>query len=223
MRYTEFTPFDLWLLAQGLGVTVALFLVTSAIGLVVGTAWGVIRFYRVPVLTQVITFVAELLKNSPVLVQLFLVFFGFPAFFKVNVTPVDAAVITLSANTAAFVYVIAVSSIESIGRDQIEAARVFGMTRWQVLRHVIAPQAMAFSIGPLTALLVNQLQVTSLISVIGVMDLAKIGATLNLRTLKPFIVWTVIGILYYLAAKLVATLGAKLEKRLRAHSAFRGL
>ena len=223
MRYTEFTPFDLWLLAQGLGVTVALFLVTSAIGLLVGTLWGVIRFYRVPVLTQVITFIAEILKNSPVLVQLFLVFFGFPAFFKVNVTPVDAAVITLSANTAAFVYVIAVSSIESIGRDQIEAARVFGMTRWQVLRHVIAPQAMAFSIGPLTALLVNQLQVTSLISVIGVMDLAKIGATLNLRTLKPFIVWTVVGILYYLAAKLVATLGAKLEKRLRAHSAFRGL
>ena len=223
MRYTEFTPFDLWLLAQGLGVTLGLFLATSLVGVLVGVVWGVIRFYRVPVLMQVITFVAEVLKNSPVLVQLFLVFFGFPAFFKVNVTPVDAAVITLSANTAAFVYVIAVSAIESIGRDQVEAARVFGLTRWQVLRHVIAPQAAAFSIGPLTALLVNQLQVTSLISVIGVMDLAKIGATLNLRTLKPFIVWTAVGILYYLAAKLVATLGAKLEKRLRAHSAFRGL
>lgn len=223
MRYTEFTPFDLWLLAQGLGVTLGLFLATSLVGVLVGALWGVVRFYRVPVLTQVITFVSEILKNSPVLVQLFLVFFGFPAFFKVNVTPVDAAIITLSANTAAFVYVIAVSAIESIGRDQVEAARVFGLTRWQVLRHVIAPQALAFSIGPLTALLVNQLQVTSLISVIGVMDLSRIGANLNLRTLKPFIVWTAVGILYYLAAKLVATLGAKLEQRLRAHSAFRGL
>jgi His/Glu/Gln/Arg/opine family amino acid ABC transporter permease subunit len=223
MRYTEFTPFDLWLLAQGLGVTLGLFLATSLVGVAVGALWGVVRFYRVPVLTQVITFVSEILKNSPVLVQLFLVFFGFPAFFKVNVTPVDAAIITLSANTAAFVYVIAVSAIESIGRDQVEAARVFGLTRWQVLRHVIAPQALAFSIGPLTALLVNQLQVTSLISVIGVMDLSRIGANLNLRTLKPFIVWTAVGILYYLAAKVVATLGAKLEQRLRAHSAFRGL
>ncbi len=223
MRYTEFTPFDLWLLAQGLGVTIGLFLVTSLIGAFVGVLWGVVRFYRVPVLTQLVTFVSEILKNSPVLVQLFLVFFGFPAFFHVNVTPVTAAIITLSANTAAFVYVIVVSSIESIGRDQVEAARVFGLSRWQVLRHVIAPQALAFSIGPLTALLVNQLQVTSLISVIGVMDLSKIGATLNLRTLKPFIVWTAVGILYYLSAKLVATIGAKLEKRLRAHSAFRGL
>ena len=223
MRFTEFTPFDAWLLLQGLGVTLGLFLVTSLIGAFVGILWGVVRFYRVPVLTQVITFVSEILKNSPVLVQLFLVFFGFPAFFHLNVTPVDAAIITLSANTAAFVYVIAVSSIESIGRDQIEAARVFGLTRWQVLRHVIAPQAMAFAIGPLTALLVNQLQVTSLISVIGVVDLTKIGNILNLRTLQPFIVWTVVGVLYYLAAKLLAFLGTRLENRLRAHTAWRGL
>ena len=223
MRYTEFTPFDLWLLTQGLGVTIGLFLATSLVGVLIGVIWGIIRFYRVPVLTQLITLVSEILKNSPVLVQLFLVFFGFPGLLRMNVTPVTAALITLSANTAAFVYVIAVSAIESIGRDQIEAARVFGLTRWQVLRHVIAPQAAAFSIGPLTALLVNQLQVTSLISVIGVLDLAKIGATLNLRTLKPFIVWTAVGVLYYLAAKAVASLGAWAEKRLRAHSAFRGL
>ena len=110
MRFTEFTPYDLVLLAQGLGVTVGLFLLTSLIGVVVGTVWGVIRFYRVPVLMQVVTFVAEILKNSPVLVQLFLVFFGFPAFFHLNLRPVEAAVITLSANTAAFVYVIAVSA-----------------------------------------------------------------------------------------------------------------
>lgn len=223
MRFTDFTPYDLILLAQGLGVSIALFLATSAIGLVIGTLWAVIRFYRVPALTPVITFVAELLKNSPVLVQLFLVFFGLPGLLHIRVTPVEAAMITLSANTAAFVYVIAVSAIESIGRDQIEAARVFGLTRWQVLRHVVAPQATAFAIGPLVALLVNQLQVTSLISVIGVVDLTKIGDILNLRTLKPFIVWTAVGLLYYLSAKLVALLGTRFETRLRAHSAWRGL
>jgi len=223
MRYTEFTPYDIVLLAQGLGVSVALFLATTLIGLVIGAAWAVVRFYRVPVLMQVIGFIAELLKDSPVLVQLFLVFFGVPAFFRVNLTPVDAALITLSGNTAAFVYVIAVSAIESIGRDQIEAARVFGLTRWQVLRHVIAPQAIAFSIGPLTGLLVNQLQVTSLISVIGVSDLTKIGNILNLRTFKPFIVWAVVGLLYYLVAKLIAWLGSRLERRLRAHAAWKGL
>ena len=223
MRFTDFTPYDIILLAQGLGVTVALFLVTTLIGLVIGAGLAILRYYRVPGLVQLITFVTEILKNSPVLVQLFLVFFGLPAFFHVNVTPNVAATITLSLNTAAFIYVIAVSGIEAIGRDQIEAARVFGLTRWQVLRHVIAPQAMAFAIGPLTALLVNQLQVTSLISVIGVVDLTKIGDILNLRTLKPFIVWTVVGLTYYVCAKLVAWLGGLAEIRLRAHSAWKGL
>jgi len=223
MRFTDFTAFDLVLLAQGLSVNVALFLGTSLVGLVIGISWAILRFYRVPVLSEAITFVSELLKNSPVLVQLFLVFFGLPGLLHIRVTPVTAAAITLSANTAAFVYVIAVSAIESIGRDQLEAARVFGLSRWQVLRHVVAPQAAAFAVGPLIALLVNQLQVTSLISVIGVVDLTKIGNILNMRTLKPFIVWTAVGLLYYAAAKLVAWFGSRFEKRLRAHRAWRGL
>ncbi len=147
------------------------------------------------------------------LVQLFLVFFGLPGLFHIRVTPVTAATITLSAYTGAFVYVFAgVQLIESIGQDQLEAARALGLSCWQVLRHVVAPQAAAFAIGPLIALLVNQLQVTSLISVIGVVDLTKIGNILNMRTLKPFIVWTAVGLLYYAAAKLVALLGVALRK-----------
>jgi glutamine transport system permease protein len=223
MRYTDFTPYDLVLLLQGLGVSLGLFLGTSALGLLLGVALAVIRFYRIPVLREIVTFLTELLKNSPVLVQLFLVFFGIPAFFRLHLTPAEAATITLTGNTAAFIYVIAVSAMEAVGRDQVEASRVFGLTRWQVLRRIIAPQAAAFAIGPLTGLLVNQLQVTSLISVIGVVDLTKVGNILNLRTLKPFIVWTVVGLIYYLAAKAIAELGARFERRLRAHSAWRGI
>ena len=223
MLYGDFTPYDLVLLLQGLGVSLALFVSTTLLGLVIGVLWAVIHFYRVPVLARLVAFIAELLKNSPVLVQLFLVFFGLPAFLKINVTPTEAAVITLSGNSAAFIYVIAVSAIESVGRDQLEAARVFGLSRWQILRRIIAPQAAAFAIGPLTGLLVNQLQVTSLISVIGVMDLTKVGNILNLRTLKPFVVWTVVGALYYLTAKLVAYVGGRFEKQLRAHTKWKGL
>ncbi|GHD69328.1 amino acid ABC transporter permease [Jeongeupia chitinilytica] len=223
MQYGSFTWYDLVLLGQGLSVSVLVFLATSAIGLVLGIAWATVRFYRIPVLMQLVMLVAETLKNSPVLVQLFLVFFGLPVLAQINVTPVQAAVITLSGNTAAFIYVIAVSAIESVGRDQIEAARVFGLSRWQTLRRVVSPQATAFAIGPLIGLAVNQLQVTSLVSVIGVVDLTKIGNILNLRTLEPFIVWTAVGVLYYLCAKLIARLGGKLEARLRVHSDWKGL
>ena len=223
MRFTDFTPHDLLLLLQGLGISVGLFAATTVIGLAIGLAWSALRYYRTPLLAPLAAALAELLKNSPVLVQLFLVFFGLPVLLETDITPVQAAVITLSGNTAAFVYVIAISAIESIEREQLETARVYGLGRWQVLRHIVAPQAAAFALGPLSGLLVNQLQVTSLISVVGVLDLTKVGAILNLRTLKPFIVWTVVGLLYYLMAKLIAKGCASLETRLRAHSQWKGL
>jgi polar amino acid transport system permease protein len=223
MRYADFTSFDLLLLLQGLGVSLALFAATTLIGTVIGLAWALLRYYRTPLLAPFVALVAELLKNSPVLVQLFLVFFGLPVLLETDLTPEQAALITLSANTAAFIYVIAVSAIESVGREQLETARVFGLSRWQTLRRIVAPQAAAFGLGPLAGLLVNQLQVTSLISVIGVIDLTKAGAILNQRTLKPFIVWTVIGLLYYLMARLIARTCARAETRLRAHSDWKGL
>jgi polar amino acid transport system permease protein len=223
MRYADFSPLDLLLLLQGLGISLALFAATTVIGTLIGLAWALLRYYRTPLLAPLITVLAELLKNSPVLVQLFLVFFGLPVLLETDLTPEQAALITLSANTAAFIYVIAVSAIESIGREQLETARVFGLSRWQTLRRIVAPQAAAFGLGPLAGLLVNQLQVTSLISVIGVVDLTKAGAILNQRTLKPFIVWTVIGLLYYLMARLIARTCARAETRLRAHSEWKGL
>ena len=136
MRYTDFTAHDILLLLQGAGVSVALFAATTLIGLVIGLSWAVLRYYRTPVLAPFFAAVAELLKNSPVLVQLFLVFFGLPVLLETDITPVQAAVITLSGNTAAFIYVIAVSAIESIGREQLETARVFGLSRWQILRRI---------------------------------------------------------------------------------------
>jgi polar amino acid transport system permease protein len=223
MRYADFSPLDLLLLLQGLGISLALFAATTVIGTLIGLAWALLRYYRTPLLAPLITVLAELLKNSPVLVQLFLVFFGLPVLLETDLTPEQAALITLSANTAAFIYVIAVSAIESVGREQLETARVFGLSRWQTLRRIVAPQAAAFGLGPLAGLLVNQLQVTSLISVIGVVDLTKAGAILNQRTLKPFIVWTVIGLLYYLMARLIARTCARAETRLRAHSEWKGL
>jgi polar amino acid transport system permease protein len=223
MRYADFSPLDLLLLLQGLGISLALFAATTVIGTLIGLAWALLRYYRTPLLAPLITVLAELLKNSPVLVQLFLVFLGLPVLLETDLTPEQAALITLSANTAAFIYVIAVSAIESVGREQLETARVFGLSRWQTLRRIVAPQAAAFGLGPLAGLLVNQLQVTSLISVIGVVDLTKAGAILNQRTLKPFIVWTVIGLLYYLMARLIARTCARPETRLRAHSEWKGL
>ncbi|MDZ5647297.1 amino acid ABC transporter permease [Nitrospirillum sp. BR 11828] len=219
MRHAGFTWHDGALLAQGLGVSLGLFAVTFLIGLVLGSGAAVVRHFRVPALSPILHAGLELLRNSPVLVQLFLVFFGIPALIHQPLAPLSAAGLTLSANTAAFVYFVAVAGLDAVGRDQVEAARAFGLTRMQVVRHVLAPQAAAFAVAPLVGLAVNQLQVTSLVSVIGVMDLTKAGDILNLRTLRPFAVWTMVGALYFAAAKTLTLLGNRWERRLRAHAA----
>ncbi|WP_044559761.1 amino acid ABC transporter permease [Azospirillum sp. B4] len=223
MRNTGFTAHDGIVLAQGLGVSLALFLATFAIGLALGALAAVVRHFRPPVLGVALDTGLELLRNSPVLVQLFLVFFGIPALIHQPLTPLVAAGLTLSANTAAFVYFIVVAGLDAVGREQVEAARAFGLSRAQLVRHILAPQAAAFAMGPLVGLAVNQLQVTSLVSVIGVVDLTKAGDILNLRTLRPFAVWTMVGVLYFAVAKGLTLLGHRWERRLRAHAAPSGL
>lgn len=215
MRYSDFTPNDILLLLQGLGVSVALFAATTAIGLLIGLAWAVLRYYRTPLLAPLAGAVAELLKNSPVLVQLFLVFFGLPVLLETDLTPVQAAVITLSGNTAAFIYVIAVSAIESVGREQLETARVFGMSRWQVLRHVVAPQAARIAVAPTVGFLVQVIKGTALASIIGFIELTKTGTMITNATFRPFTVYACVALMYFALCWPISLASKRLERKLR--------
>ena len=213
----EFSVYDLILWAEGLAVSLEIFFVSSLIGLFIGCLIGLLRYYRIPVVGISLITISEFLKNSPVLVQLFLVYFGIPAILGIDMTPMQAAMITLSGNTAAFIAVIVISSVEAIDKKQLEAARSFALSVWKILIKIIYPLALATSIPLLTSLAINQLQVTSLISVIGVVDLTRVGDILNQRTFEPFIVWPIIGITYYILAKIITYIGQRLEKKLRIH------
>lgn len=212
-----FTIFDLQLWAEGLGITFGIFLSSSILGLFFGSLIGLIRYYNVVGIGSFLMLGSEFLKNSPVLVQLFLVYFGIPALFTIDLSPVEAAIITLSGNTAAFIAVIVISSIDAIDKKQLEAARSFALSEWQILRFIIYPQSLAFAMPMFVSLAINQLQVTSLISVIGVVDLTRVGDIINQRTFEPFIVWPIIGITYFILAKLVERIGARLEQRFSVH------
>ncbi|WP_428774562.1 amino acid ABC transporter permease [Vibrio sp.] len=223
MSNNEFVPYDLIVLLSGIGVSLQVFLISSLIGAVIGTMLALTRHYRLAGLGPLATFVGEFLKNSPVLVQLFLIYFGLPIFLGVDMTATEAAIITLSGNTAAFVSVIVVSALASIDKGQIEAARAFGLSERKILAKIITPQALLVAIAPLVGLAVNQLQVTSLVSVIGVMDITKVGQILNQRTWQPFVVWPVIGASYFILSWLLAKGGQRLETRLKKHQDWAGI
>jgi len=212
-----FVPYDAIVLLHGIGVSLEVFVISSVIGAILGCFLALSRHYRILLLNHVCTFITEFLKNSPVIVQLFLIYFGLPMILGINLDAKEAAIITLSGNTAAFVSVIVVSSLASIDKGQIEAARVFGLSEWKVLTKIITPQALLVAIAPLIGLAVNQLQVTSLISVIGVMDITKVGQILNQRTWQPFIVWPIIGLTYFTLSWALSRIGRHFENRLNKH------
>ncbi|MCC3860772.1 amino acid ABC transporter permease [Pseudemcibacter aquimaris] len=208
-----FTIYDLQLWAEGLGITLWVFAISMIIGITIGIGIGLVRYYRLPFIGKLLMAISEFLKNSPVLVQLFLVYFGLSALLQIELSPNQAAIITLAANTAAFIAVIVISSIEAIDKKQLEAARSFAMDEVTILKRIIYPQSLAIAMPMLVGLLINQLQVTSLISVIGVYDLTRVGDIVNQRTFEPFIVWPVVGLTYFILAKIIGIIGSKLEKR----------
>jgi polar amino acid transport system permease protein len=211
----SFSHYDILLWLSGVKNTLSMFIVSSLFGCVLGTVFGLVRYYRIALLAPVVFVVGEILKNSPVIVQLFLVYFGIPMYFDIILTPFEAAAIVLSANTTAFIAVICVSSLESVDAGQATTARTFAMKEIDILRYILFPQALAVAAPMVVGILVNQMQVTSLISVIGVIDLTQVGHILNQRTFEPFIVWPVIGVTYFALSGAISFLGNQVEQRCR--------
>jgi glutamine transport system permease protein len=208
------------LLLKGLGMTLFIFAVSFIAGTLIGFCLAIIRERRIPVAAQLAVVYVELFRNSPLLVQLFLVFFGTPSIFGVQFTPLEAGLITLSINTGAFMTVIIQSAIEEVPRGQWEAARAYGLGYLATMRHVVLPQAVRAMIPPTVSLAVGQLQVSSLVSIIGVVDLTKIGTNLNLRTIAPFKIWPIIAVGYFMVSKPLSMLADWTEQRLKARGAW---
>jgi glutamine transport system permease protein len=214
-QYTELTRYDLLLLLQGLGWTLLVFTVSMAGGILIGTLGAVTQHARVPVLNRLVGVYVELFRNSPVLVQLFLAYYGLPVLAQIRLSPLTAALLTMTINTGAFMTVIVRSSLDAIPGGQWQAGQAYGLSYLQIMRHILLPQAIRMILPPTISLAVSQLQVTSLVSLINVVDLTKAGSILNMRTLRPFTVWPIIGAIYFALSKPLSILAARAEDRFR--------
>ncbi len=215
-EYTDFTLTDLSLLLRGLQWTLFVWATSTVLGVSLGGLLGLISHARIPVLHQIVTVFVETFRNSPLLVQLFLVFYGLPLVTPFTPGPAEAAIFTFTINTAAFTVVNLVSAMDALPRGQWHASAAFGLSYPQTLRYVILPQAIRTVIPPTMNLAVSQLTATSLASIIGVADLTRVGNMLYIRTLQPFLIWPVIGLIYFVFAKGLSMLAARVERRLQA-------
>lgn len=212
---TDFTVADIFLVLRGLQWTMLVWSTSIVGGVLLGFVLALLRHARIPVVAQVIVVFVEIFRNSPLLVQLFLVFYGLPLVSPFSPGPAEAAIFTMTINTAAFTVVNMVAALDAVPRGQWQAASSFGMSYVQIMRDVVLPQAIRTAIPPTMNLAISQLQTSSLISIIGVADLTRVGTQLYVRTLKPFIVWPIIGAIYFVIAKILSLLAARIEARVR--------
>ncbi|HEY0918898.1 amino acid ABC transporter permease [Devosia sp.] len=182
-------------IVEGVLLTLQLSATTMVIGLAIGLGVAALSTSSNPWLRLPARGYVELIRNTPLLVQLFIVFFGLPSL-GVRLNANDAAVIALSINLGAYGAEIIRAGIESIRRSQVEAGRALGLTALQTFRHVVLFQALKAIYPALASQFVLLMLATSIVSAIGASELFHQAAFIESRTFRSFEAYTLITISY---------------------------
>ncbi|CAH1660626.1 ABC transporter permease [Hyphomicrobiales bacterium] len=179
------------------GVLITLFLSICAMlgGLVIGIACAAARVYGPHWLQRAAAIYVEVIRNTPLLVQLFLIFFGLPSL-GLRLDGMTAAVIALVINLGAYTTEIVRAGLEAVPKAQIEAGHSLGLSGLQVFRHVVMFPALKAMFPALASQFVLLMLATSVVSQISVQDLFHAASIVQSRTFRDFEVYTVIGVLY---------------------------
>ncbi len=207
--------YDAILLLQGLGNTALLCVCGLGLGLAIALFVGLARASRLPWVSWPAGVYIEVIRDSPLLMQLYLIFFALPLLgFQVPIFV--AGVATLMVNSSAFMAEIVRAGIQSVGRDQWEAARSLGMGYIQAMRWVVLPQAFRVMIPPGVGLLIGLIKDSSVISVISYLELTRVGQILTEKTFLSFQVFGIVAALYFLMCYPLSRVALYAERRLRA-------
>ena len=196
---------------KGVIVTVELSLYAGVLAIILGTLVGLARISPNPMLRDMATLYVELIRGTPLLVQIFIVYF-----FIGTVLDLDrftAGVIALAVFTGAYVAEIVRSGIESIHSGQMEAGRSLGMTYGQTMGDIILPQAFKRVLPPLAGQFINLIKDSSLVSVISITDLTKAGREVVSSTFSPFEVWFSVALLYLILTGVLSLVVRRLERK----------
>ncbi|MBE9112150.1 amino acid ABC transporter permease [Nodosilinea sp. LEGE 07298] len=155
----------------------------------------------------------EFFQGTPLIMQLFLVFFGISVLFQINLSAWEAATIALTTYTSAFLADIWRGSIEAIPQGQWEAARALGLSYFKQLKRIILPQAVKMSVPSTVGFAVQVVKGTSLASVIGFVELTRSAASISNVTFQPFLVFSIAAAIYFCLCFPLSLLSKRLERR----------
>ncbi|MFC7688012.1 amino acid ABC transporter permease [Ureibacillus sp. GCM10028918] len=211
-RELEIVLESFWpLLKAGLTVTIPLSLISFAIALVIAIITALVKLSNFKILKFIFGTYVWIFRGTPLLVQLFIVFYGLPKA-GLSLDSWAAAIIAFSLNFGAYASESIRASILSIPKGQWEAAESLGMTYWQMLSRVIAPQTMRISLPPLTNNFIDLVKGTSLAASITIAEMFMIGQQITAVTYEPLAIYSLVAVIYLLFITVLTTIQNKLEK-----------
>lgn len=207
----EFTLTEFWIIASGLWATLALSALAFAGGGVAGLGVALARTAPARWLRVVAGVFIDFFQGTPMLLQLFLVFYGLPVFgLKVNVWV--AASVGLTLHAGAFLGEIWRGGIQAVPRGQSEAAEALGLSYWTRMRYIVLPQALRMSFAPTVGFLVQLIKGTSLAAIIGFVELTRAGQLVSSITYKPLLAFGLVAACYFAICFPLSRYSAHLEK-----------
>ena len=190
-----------------LKVTIPLTLLSFSLGLVIAIITAVARLSNIKILKFIFATYVWIFRGTPLLVQLFIVFYGLPSI-GVTLDTWSAATIAFSLNVGAYVR----AAILSVPKGQWEAATSLGMTHYQILKRIIAPQAVRISLPPLSNTFIGLVKDTSLAASITMVDMFMVAQRIAARTFEPLILYILAALIYLVVCTLLTYLQSRLEK-----------
>jgi len=205
---------SLWpMIKAALQYTITLALISFVLGLVLAVVVALVRVWKIPVLNQIAIFYVWVIRGTPLLVQLFIIFYGLPSI-GIKFDPFPAAVIAFTLNMGAYNSEIVRAAIQSISKGQWEAAYSLGMTRVQALRRIILPQAARVSVPPLSNSFISLVKDTSLAYTVTVVELFQVARQVTSTTYEPLLLYTEAAVIYLAICTILNALQNVMEKRL---------
>lgn len=201
------------ILLMGAGVTIEITAFSVAIGFFIGLFVGIARISQFKILQIMAAVYADCIRGTPLLVQIFLIYFALPMAIGQRVEPFIAAVAACGINSGAYVSEIFRAGIQAIDVGQMEAGRSLGLTWWQTMRFIILPQAFKNILPPLGNEFIAMLKDSSLVSVIGFEELTRLGQLIIAQTYGSFEIWMTVAVLYLIMTMAISRIVAFLEKR----------
>ena len=182
--------------------------------MIIGMFVGIARICNVKVLRFLATVYIDFLRGTPLLVQIFLIYFALPMVLGQRVDPFIAAITACGINSGAYIAEIFRAGIQAIDEGQMEAGRSLGMTWIQTMRYIIVPQAFKNIVPPLGNEFIALLKDSSLVSVIGFEELTRRGQLIIARTYGSLEIWITVAVIYLVMTLTISRLVSYIEKRL---------